>query len=84
MVGGVVTSVVVVLLVCPAIYYIWKAWSLKDSGEAADPQSERTPDKRPISLLRGARAMFKRRRSRCHVTRQYRDWMRPPAQSADA
>ena len=28
MVGGMVTSVIVVLLVYPAIYYIWKGWSL--------------------------------------------------------
>jgi Cu(I)/Ag(I) efflux system membrane protein CusA/SilA len=28
MVGGVVTSVIVVLLVYPAIYYIWKGWRL--------------------------------------------------------
>jgi len=30
MVGGMVTSVVVVLLVYPAIYYIWKGWHLVD------------------------------------------------------
>jgi Cu(I)/Ag(I) efflux system membrane protein CusA/SilA len=28
MVGGVVTSVIVVLLVYPAIYYIWRGWRL--------------------------------------------------------
>ena len=28
MVGGMVTSVIVVLLVYPAIYYIWKGWNL--------------------------------------------------------
>ncbi len=30
MVGGMVTSVIVVLLVYPAIYYIWKGWKLKE------------------------------------------------------
>ncbi len=30
MVGGMVTSVAVVLLVYPAIYYIWKGWSLEE------------------------------------------------------
>jgi len=35
MVGGVVTSVVVVLLVYPAIYYIWKGWSLRDTDDPA-------------------------------------------------
>ena len=35
-----VTSVVVVLLVYPAIYYIWKGWSLKDSDEPAASASE--------------------------------------------
>jgi len=40
MVGRVVTSVVVVLLVYPAIYYIWKGWSLKDSDEPAAPALE--------------------------------------------
>ncbi len=33
MVGGVVTSVVVVLLVYPAIYFIWKGWSLPDTPD---------------------------------------------------
>jgi len=36
MVGGVLTSVVVVLLVYPCIYYIWKGWGLKESADAAD------------------------------------------------
>ncbi len=30
MVGGMATSVIVVLLVYPAIYYIWKGWKLKE------------------------------------------------------
>ena len=30
MVGGMVTSVVVVLLVYPAIYYIWRGWNLQE------------------------------------------------------
>jgi Cu(I)/Ag(I) efflux system membrane protein CusA/SilA len=29
MVGGMASSVIVVLLVYPAIYYIWKGWKLK-------------------------------------------------------
>jgi len=41
MVGGVVTSVIVVLLVYPAIYYIWKGRSLAtragESDQAAGP-----------------------------------------------
>jgi Cu(I)/Ag(I) efflux system membrane protein CusA/SilA len=28
MVGGVITSVIVVLVVYPAIYYIWRGWRL--------------------------------------------------------
>ena len=35
MVGGVITSVVVVLLVYPSIYYIWKGWHLKDADGAS-------------------------------------------------
>ncbi len=35
MVGGVITSVVVVLLVYPAIFYIWRGWSLP-KGEARE------------------------------------------------
>jgi len=31
MVGGVVTAVVVVLLVYPAIYYIWRGWHLEQT-----------------------------------------------------
>ncbi len=34
MVGGMVTSVIVVLLVYPSIYYIWKGWSLPDTASA--------------------------------------------------
>jgi Cu(I)/Ag(I) efflux system membrane protein CusA/SilA len=30
MVGGMVTSVLVILVVYPAIYYIWKGWKLED------------------------------------------------------
>jgi Cu(I)/Ag(I) efflux system membrane protein CusA/SilA len=30
MVGGMVTSVIVVLLVYPSIYYIWKGWKLEE------------------------------------------------------
>jgi Cu(I)/Ag(I) efflux system membrane protein CusA/SilA len=37
MVGGMITSVVVVLLVYPAIYYIWKGWKLQ---EAEAPPAE--------------------------------------------
>jgi copper/silver efflux system protein len=33
MVGGVITSVMVVLLVYPAIYYIWKGWNLEDAEQ---------------------------------------------------
>jgi len=40
MVGGIITSVVVVLLVYPAIYYIWMGWSLQDAGAAAPPASD--------------------------------------------
>jgi copper/silver efflux system protein len=39
MVGGVITSVIVVLLVYPAIYYIWKGWSLKEPTDV--PEEER-------------------------------------------
>ena len=38
MVGGMVTSVAVVLIVYPAIYYIWKGWRLPD----AEPKEEAT------------------------------------------
>ena len=34
MVGGVITSVVVVLLVYPAIYFIWKGWRLPAASSA--------------------------------------------------
>jgi Cu(I)/Ag(I) efflux system membrane protein CusA/SilA len=34
MVGGVITSVVVVLVVYPAIYYIWRGWRLPKTAEA--------------------------------------------------
>jgi copper/silver efflux system protein len=37
MVGGMVTSVVVVLLVYPAIYYIWKGWDLKEFEPPGPP-----------------------------------------------
>ncbi len=37
MVGGVVTAVVVVLLVYPAIYYIWQGWGLGNDPETAHP-----------------------------------------------
>ena len=40
MVGGVVTSVIVVLLVYPAIYYIWKGWNLADVAEPPASQPE--------------------------------------------
>jgi Cu(I)/Ag(I) efflux system membrane protein CusA/SilA len=44
MVGGIVTSVVVVLLVYPAIYYIWKGWSLPASSlDQAGGREPRTP-----------------------------------------
>ena len=32
MVGGVITSVVVVLVVYPAIYYIWRGWRLPEDS----------------------------------------------------
>ncbi|HSR52668.1 MAG TPA: efflux RND transporter permease subunit, partial [Acidobacteriota bacterium] len=33
MVGGVVTSVVLVLGIYPVIYYVWKGWKLKEVGQ---------------------------------------------------
>ena len=44
MVGGVVTSVIVVLLVYPAIYYIWKGRRLPDGTSAVAAASEGAPD----------------------------------------
>jgi Cu(I)/Ag(I) efflux system membrane protein CusA/SilA len=45
MVGGMITSVVVVLLVYPAIYYIWKGWKLQEveapASEPPQPLSSR-------------------------------------------
>ena len=38
MVGGMVSSVLVILVVYPAIYYIWKGWDLKDGPEAKEGQ----------------------------------------------
>lgn len=38
MVGGMVTSVIVVLLVYPAIYYIWKGWNLEDAAPAKETE----------------------------------------------
>jgi Cu(I)/Ag(I) efflux system membrane protein CusA/SilA len=38
MVGGMVTSVIVVLLVYPAIYYIWKGWSLPETVPADESE----------------------------------------------
>ncbi len=35
MVGGIITSVIVVLLVFPAIYYIWRGWSLEPAEDEA-------------------------------------------------
>ena len=37
MVGGVITSVIVVLVVYPAIYYIWRGWRLPKTEEAPLP-----------------------------------------------
>jgi Cu(I)/Ag(I) efflux system membrane protein CusA/SilA len=37
MVGGVITSVVVVLVVYPAIYYIWRGWRLPATADAPPP-----------------------------------------------
>jgi len=37
MVGGVITSVIVVLVVYPAIYYIWRGWRLPETAEAPLP-----------------------------------------------
>ena len=39
MVGGMVTSVIVVLLVYPAIYYIWKGWRLPEEELAEESAS---------------------------------------------
>lgn len=36
MVGGMITSVAVVLLVYPAIYYLWKGWGLPEAEEKED------------------------------------------------
>jgi Cu(I)/Ag(I) efflux system membrane protein CusA/SilA len=38
MVGGMVSSVLVILVVYPAIYYIWKGWGLKDGPEEEEGQ----------------------------------------------
>ena len=35
MVGGMVSSVLVILVVYPAIYYIWKGWKLRENTKAA-------------------------------------------------
>jgi copper/silver efflux system protein len=40
MVGGVITSVVVVLVVYPAIYYIWRGWRLPEKVEAPLPPAD--------------------------------------------
>jgi Cu(I)/Ag(I) efflux system membrane protein CusA/SilA len=34
MVGGMVSSVLVILVVYPAIYYIWKGWNLRENTKA--------------------------------------------------
>jgi Cu(I)/Ag(I) efflux system membrane protein CusA/SilA len=39
MVGGVITSVVVVLVVYPAIYYIWRGWRLPETEKAPLPSA---------------------------------------------
>ena len=39
MVGGVITSVVVVLLVYPAIYYIWRGWRQPATAQAPPPSA---------------------------------------------
>jgi copper/silver efflux system protein len=43
MVGGVITSVIVVLVVYPAIYYIWRGWRLPRTAEL-DANPRRTED----------------------------------------
>jgi Cu(I)/Ag(I) efflux system membrane protein CusA/SilA len=37
LVGGVITSVIVVLLVYPSIYYIWRGWRLPATAEGPSP-----------------------------------------------
>jgi Cu(I)/Ag(I) efflux system membrane protein CusA/SilA len=40
MVGGVITSVVVVLVVYPAIYYIWRGWRLPATAAVPLPPAD--------------------------------------------
>ena len=48
MVGGVITSVIVVLVVYPAIYYIWRGWRLPQ--ESLSPaQGHEDRNREPIS-----------------------------------
>jgi Cu(I)/Ag(I) efflux system membrane protein CusA/SilA len=42
MVGGVITSVIVVLVVYPAIYYIWRGWRLPETAAAPLPLANGT------------------------------------------
>ena len=44
MVGGVITSAIVVLLVYPAIYFIWKGWRLPKGGDGTDTERTRNED----------------------------------------
>jgi len=43
MVGGLVTSVIVVLLIFPAIYYIWKVRGLREGEPSPVPDQETLP-----------------------------------------
>jgi Cu(I)/Ag(I) efflux system membrane protein CusA/SilA len=44
MVGGVITSVIVVLVVYPAIYYIWRGWRLPETAATPLPPANGTDD----------------------------------------
>jgi Cu(I)/Ag(I) efflux system membrane protein CusA/SilA len=68
MVGGVVTSVVVVLLVYPAIYYIWKGWGLNDSTGRPAPLAPESEGTTPSGISGDGR-----------LTADEADWARVPA-----
>ena len=56
MVGGVFTSFLGELVVFPAIYFIWKGWSLRDADEPAAPRiGERSAHQRPRTIRQPSR-----------------------------